>query len=337
MKSVKLGIGIIGCGKAGRYHSYWYSKNADCRLIGFYNRTKLKAVELSKKYDAEVYDEWEELVKDPRINIVSICTPVFQHVDQACFALDLKKHVVCEKPMACNSDECRKMIKSSKKSRTALGLFFNMRFNPVVEAVNKNISNIGELVSIDINFQFNRSDLGWRGEPDSSTGVLMELGTHAIDLALCWFKDIEKVKAEIGNFMPSSSCNNHAYVIFKFKNGSIGKLYTSYIDPGLYDEQIEGLIIQILGRKGKICLLLNSYDPKRNRVFIIKDTKKEEILIEKPGDYDEIYPGHMDSFGKLINKFISSVIEKKKFEPSGIAGLKTIKFVEDAFKSSKWR
>ena len=76
MKSKKLGVGIIGCGKAGKYHAYWYSKNINCNLIGFYNRTKSKAVNLSKKYNTGVYDNWKELVKDKNIDIVSVCTPV---------------------------------------------------------------------------------------------------------------------------------------------------------------------------------------------------------------------------------------------------------------------
>ena len=50
-----LGIGIIGCGKAGRYHANWYSKNPNCIIKGFYNRTPGKAEELSKKYNAEAY------------------------------------------------------------------------------------------------------------------------------------------------------------------------------------------------------------------------------------------------------------------------------------------
>ncbi len=108
----------------------------------------------------------------------------------------------------------------------------------------------------------------------------------------------------------------------------------SYNDPSFYDEQVEGLFGQILGEKGKICFLLNSYDPLKNRVFIIRNNQKEEIKIRDSKEYDEIYPGHMDSFGKLIDSFIKSVLENKSFIPSGEDGAKTIKFVEETFKNS---
>ena len=329
-----LGIGIIGCGKAGRYHAEWYSKNPNCIIRGFYNRTPGKADELAKKYQAKAYKEWEDLVKDPEINVISICTPVNQHKEQAVISLNLKKHVLCEKPMALSSKECEFMINAAKENKVNLGVFFNMRFNPVIDAVNDNLNKIGRIISIDMSFQFNREELGWRGEQNMATGVLMELGTHAIDLATYWLGDIQRVRSEIGRFKKNSYCDDHVFLICKFINGAMGKFYISYNDPSFYDEQVEGLFCQILGEEGKICFLLNSYDPLKNRVFIIKNKQKEEIAIRDSKEYDNIYPGHMDSFGKLIDSFIKSILENKSFIPSGEDGAKTIKFVEDAFKNS---
>src|SRR5680860_801704 len=149
-----------------------------------------------------------------------------------------------------------------------------------------------------------------------------------------WLGDIERVRSEIGRFKKNSYCDDHVFLICKFTNGALGKFYISYNDPSFYDEQVEGLFCQILGEEGKICFPLNSYDPLKNRVFIIKNKQKEEIAIRDPKKYDSIYPGHMDSFGKLIDSFIKSVLENKSFIPSGEDGAKTIKFVEDAFKNS---
>lgn len=335
MRIKKLGIGIIGCGKAGKYHAYWYSKNPTCSIKGFYNRTLEKAEELSKKYNAKVYKKWEELVKNPEINVVSICTPVNLHKDQVALSLNFKKHVLCEKPMACNSEECEFMVSSAKENKVNLGVFFNMRFNPVTEAIDDNINKIGKILSIDTSFQFNRKELGWRGEQGMGTGVLMELGTHAIDLALYWLGDIIRVHSEIGKFKKNSYCDDHVFLICKFNNGAIGKFYMSYNDPSFYDEQVEGLFGQILGEEGKICFFLSPYDPLKNRVFIIKNNQKKEIAIRNAKECDEIYPGHMDSFGKLIDSFIKSILENKSFIPSGEDGTKTIKFVEEAFKNSE--
>ncbi len=329
----KLGIGIIGCGKAGEYHSYWYSRNEKCKLAGFYNRTTEKAEKLAAKYDARCYKDWKEMVESPEVDVISLCTPINLHCEQGSFALNLKKHVLCEKPMALNTEESKKMIKAADNNNVNLGVFFNMRFHPVIESVNNNIRKIGKIFSISMNFQFNRKELGWRGSQDIGTSVLMELGTHAVDLAIQWSGDIMRVYSEISRFNSSSSCDDHAFALCRFYNGSIGSFYNSYNDPSFYNEQVEGLIGQILGEEGKICFLLNSYDLYRNRVFMIKDNVRQEVTIRDAKDNDKVYPGHMDSFGILINNFINSVLENKKFLPSGEDGLKTIEFVEKAYKN----
>ncbi|MCL4378665.1 MAG: Gfo/Idh/MocA family oxidoreductase [Actinobacteria bacterium] len=329
----KLGVGIIGCGKAGLYHSYWYSKNENCRLVGFYNRTQEKAERLADKYGARCYKEWKELAESPDVDVISLCTPINQHCEQAIFALNLKKHVLCEKPMASNTEECKKMVKAADKNIVNFGVFFNMRFHPVIEAVNKIVPHIGKILSISMSFQFNRKELGWRGNPEIGTGALMELGTHAVDLAIQWAGNIERVYGEIGRFKNNSCCDDHAFALCKFNSGSLGCFYNSYNDPSFYSEQVEGLIGQILGKENKICFLLNSYDPDRNRVFTIKDNLKQEIALRKAKENDKVYPGHMDSFAILINNFINSILENKKFTPSGIDGLKAIEFVEKAYKN----
>ena len=336
MSTKKLGVAILGCGKAGRYHTYWYSKNPHCKLIGFYNRTPSKAKELASRHGAKVYEKWEELVAESSVDVVSLCSPAFQHTEQAIFAFNNKKHVLCEKPMASNLEECGKMIEASKRSGKLLGLFFNMRFNPVILAVNDNIERIGRIFSVDMSFPFNRKVLGWRGESDSKTGVLMENGTHAVDLAITWLGDVERVSAEVARYKENSACDDHVFAICRFKNGAIGKFYASYNDPSFYDEQVEGLFGQIVGESGKICFLLNSYDQNRNRAFMILDGEEQELKINQPLENDEIYPGHMDSFKRLIDGFVDCVIDNRQFSPSGEDGMKTIKFVEDAFESSGW-
>ncbi|MHB1253887.1 MAG: Gfo/Idh/MocA family protein, partial [Candidatus Humimicrobiaceae bacterium] len=288
---------------------------------------------LAGKYNARYYKEWRELVESPEVDVISLCTPINLHCEQGIFALNLKKPVLCEKPMALNIEESKKMVKAADENKVNLGVFFNMRFHPVIESVNNRITEIGRILSISMSFQFNRKELGWRGSPDIGTGVLMELGTHAADLAMQWSGDIERVYAETGRFKCNSFCDDHVFVLCRFCNGSIGSFYNSYNDPSFYNEQVEGLIGQILGEEGKICFLLNSYDPYRNRVFMIKDNIQQEISIRDAKDNDIVYPGHMDSFGILINKFINSVLENKRFFPSGEDGLKTIEFVEKAYKN----
>ena len=113
----KIHVGILGCGKiAQTRHIPEFSANSSCRLRGFFNPTVSRAEDMSSRYGGIVYTSAEDLISDPEIDAVAICTSNETHYELSNKALHAGKHVLCEKPMALSLSECEKMVTAAEES-----------------------------------------------------------------------------------------------------------------------------------------------------------------------------------------------------------------------------
>ena len=115
------GIGIIGCGAiAERRHAPEYAADAACRIVGFYDPQTGRAEKLAAEYGARAFGSLEELLADPQIDAVSVCTANSTHAEISIKALQAGKHVLCEKPLATCSKDVRRMITAAEKAGRVL-------------------------------------------------------------------------------------------------------------------------------------------------------------------------------------------------------------------------
>ena len=123
-----VGIAIIGCGGIARNrHIPALSMVPEARLAGFYNRTRARAEECASRYGGKVYESFEEVLSDPQVDAVVVCTAARSHCDYTVRALLAGKHVLCEKPMAVTAKDCEKMVKAAKQSGKKLMISHNQR------------------------------------------------------------------------------------------------------------------------------------------------------------------------------------------------------------------
>ena len=196
----EVGIGLLGVGWMGEVHSTSYRRvpvhypecDARARLVVAADEVEERARAAAERlgYERSTTD-WREVIADPEVDAVSICTPNFMHREMAIAAAEAGKHFWGEKPLGALPQDTIEIerVAGAAGVRTMVGL--NYRNPPAVQYA-KSLVDEGELGDVNhFRMQFiasysanPRAALSWRFSRElSGHGILSDLGSHAIDLA----------------------------------------------------------------------------------------------------------------------------------------------------------
>src|ERR1051325_581641 len=129
MKTTPMGIGIVGAGFARTTQSPGFRDCMGAKVVGIASRHRERAAEVAKEFDIEhVAADWHELVARDDVNLVSIVTPPATHMEITLAALDQGKAVLCEKPMALNADEAKRMAEKARSANVLALIDHELRF-----------------------------------------------------------------------------------------------------------------------------------------------------------------------------------------------------------------
>lgn len=157
----KVRWGLIGCGDiAVKRVAPALRDLPNCELVSVSRARPEHAEEFARRFDASKWHaDWRDLVADPEIDAVYVATPVYLHAPQTILAAEHGKHVLCEKPMALDPDECDRMIAASRANGIRLGVAYYRHLYPILGRVREFIRNgeIGKVIVAQIN-AFERFD-----------------------------------------------------------------------------------------------------------------------------------------------------------------------------------
>ncbi len=193
----KVRIGIIGCGGiANAKHMPSLKKLPQVEMVAFCDIIEERAVKAAKEYGIEgatVHTDYKELLARKDIDVVHVLTPNKQHSFITVDALEAGKHVMCEKPMAINSAEARKMLDAAKRTGKKLTIGYQSRFRQDSMFLKKvcESGELGEIYYAKAQAVRRRAVPTWGVFLDAENqggGPLIDIGTHALDLTL-WEMD----------------------------------------------------------------------------------------------------------------------------------------------------
>ncbi len=199
-------VGIIGCGGiANSKHMPALAKLEDCEMVAFCDIVSERAAAAAKQYgraEAKVYEDYRELLQDPTIDIVHVCTPNRSHSTITVAALEAGKHVMCEKPMAINSAEAKKMLDAAKRTGKKLTVGYQSRFREDSIFLKKEAEDgtFGDIYYAKATALRRRAVPTWGvflNEYEQGGGPLIDIGTHALDLTL-WIMNNYRPKYCLG-------------------------------------------------------------------------------------------------------------------------------------------
>ncbi len=203
----KINVAIIGCGGiANNKHLPALSKNKDVQIVAFCDIVEERAKEAAEKYGiegAKVYTDYKELLKVGGVDVVHVCTPNKSHSCISIDAMNAGTHVLCEKPMAKTYAEAKAMLDTSIKTGKILTIGYQNRFSTQSQYIKSlcNEEDIGEIYYAKAQALRRRGVPTWGvflNEDEQGGGPLIDIGTHALDLAL-WQMENYKPRMVVGN------------------------------------------------------------------------------------------------------------------------------------------
>jgi len=318
MKS-KIGVGIIGCGLMGGIHAECYAREKRCEIVGFQNRSREKAEALAKKFRAKVYGTVAELLADPRIDAVSICSSQQVHKEQILAAACANKDILTEKPLALTSGELREIEKVVRKRKRVLMVAHQLRFHPVIEWVRANLPKLGPVYHLDLEMCFRIAGHEGRCWMDyRSGGFFMELGVHMADLSRHLLGEVRNVHAHTLRLNPKRVTEDFTHCILQHASNATSSILVS----ANHRTTRQGLLIgRVLGAKGRIDFTVYPYGRDLNEASLALDRGKEvfvpDVTVRKmprkfPPSQFETYPGFFDVYQREVHAFLEAVRTRRQ-------------------------
>ncbi|MFP4091899.1 MAG: Gfo/Idh/MocA family protein [Cyclobacteriaceae bacterium] len=238
----KLGIALVGLGSysTGQLGPALL-ETEHCYLSGVVTGTPAKEKIWADKYNIPRkniynYDTFDNIADNPDIDIVYVVLPNSMHAEYTIRAAQAGKHVICEKPMAINAQECREMIDACNKAGVQLSMGYRLHFEPHNQEIMRlgQQQEMGKLNFIQCGAGYKMGDNWdqWRLKKDlAGTGALGNMGVYAIQAAIYTVgKNPLYVRAQEFKTMPEKFKEVDETVSFQFEfpDGIVANLQTSH-------------------------------------------------------------------------------------------------------------
>ena len=272
-------FGIIGAGLIANFHAKAVNDLPGGKVIGFCDGGSGRAKKLAEKYYCTAFENYEQLLADDQIDIVTIATPSGFHLEPTVAAAQAGKHVICEKPLEITLERIDAMIAAHAKSKTLLGGIFQNRFNEAMEPLREAIDSgrFGTITYAGVYVPWWRSEEyykdSWHGTWKlDGGGALMNQSIHMIDMLCDLMPPIESIcafTATIGH--PQIETEDTSTAALRFVDGALGIIYgTTASYPGRFKR------FEITGTKGTVVYLEDSFT-----VWQFADEKREDEQIRQ--------------------------------------------------------
>jgi len=253
----EIGVAVLGTGWVAGEHIKAFKKIPGCNVVALCSRTedgaRAKAAETGAT-DARIYGSLEEMLKDPAVDAVSICSPPHLHPEQSILAAQAGKHLLIEKAVANDAASLGKMLQAVQSAGVKTVVSFVLHWNPEFLWIKKMLDTgaIGPVFYAEVDYWHHiGAQYGqyiWNVKKDIAGSVWLSAGCHAVD-AIRWLagSEITEVTAYSNRINKVYEYDTNAVAAIKFESGAIGKLSASFDVQCPYQFNID-----LLGEKGAI-------------------------------------------------------------------------------------
>jgi len=345
----QLGVAILGAGMIGAVHRR-AAMLAGARVTGVLASSPERSQDTARAWNLpRAYRSLDEVMADPAVDVVHVCTPNHLHRPMAEAALNAGKHVICEKPLATSLEDAQALAALAEKAGKVATVPFVYRYHPVVREARARIQagEIGDLRLIHGSYLqdwlLDPASNNWRVDPalGGASRVFADIGSHWCDLVE-WvsgerFVEVSSVFETViaeravsrgksfatpaaGGQMQAVASEDVAAAMFKTERGTLATMTVSQVSAGRKNR----LWFEIDGARASV-----AFDQEQcERLWMGFPDQHEEVFVRGPGDGSAeqrrlaLFPaGHAQGYGNCFEAFIADTYHAiDGGQPEGLPG-----------------
>jgi predicted dehydrogenase len=374
MKTIRTAI--LGTGFMGRVHLEAVQRVESVEAAAIFGRNDDATARLAAAFSVpKAASDYRELLRDPAIDAVDICTPNAQHFSMAKQALQAGKHVLCEKPLTTTVAEAEELVALAARTKLRNCVCHNLRYYPQVQQMRalREAGELGEILVVQGTYSQDwllyDTDWNWRVDAKAAgaSRAMADIGSHFFDMAehvtglrvssLCadlqtFHKTRKQPKGSVETFANKMmrpedyvetpvDTEDFGAVVFRMGDRTRGAMTASQVSAG----RKNGLSIEIYGTKASVAWNQERPDElwvgrrdSGNSIFV-KDpsllTGKARGYADLPGGHSE---GYDDTFKQVFRRFYASIGAPDTIEyPQFVDGLRQMVILDSVLASSAAR
>ncbi len=268
-------LGILGAGNIARKMAATVNEMEHVEAYAVASRDLQKAREFAQKWNVrKAYGSYEEMLSDPEIDLVYVCTPHSLHFEHMMMSLDKGKHVLCEKSFTMNAEQARKVLAYGREKKLLVAEAIWTRYLPMRLVLDQILERrvIGEPHALTANLCYPVKGVKRLTDPALAGGALLDVGVYPINFAMMVFgNNIESIESSC--IKTDSGVDESNSITLTFKGDKMAVLHSSMVSTSDRRGAIFGTrgFIEFLNINN--CEGINVYDKEYNLVETYKPFK----------------------------------------------------------------
>lgn len=327
----KVKFAVVGCGHIGKRHAEMIKRNPESELVAMVDVKEKSALGIDS-FEVPLFSSIEDLLSsDIQIDVVNIATPNGFHAEHALAALDARKHIVVEKPMALTKLDAEKVIYKALHVHKHVFAVMQNRYSPPSQWIKDLIESgkLGKIFMVQLNCYWNRDNRyykpdSWHGKKDLDGGTLFTQFSHFIDIMYWLFGDIENIQTRLNSFNHQhlTEFEDSGFVTFDFVNGGMGCINFS---TSVWNQNLESSMT-IIAENGSV--KIGGQYMNEVEICNIRDYSMPELAPTNPGNDYGAYKGSAQNHNFVIENVIDVLKGRAAITTNALEGLKVVEIIE---------
>ena len=333
----QLGVGLVGCGCWGTtVHLPALTANPRARVVAVASRSSESASHAARTFGVPSwYTDYRQLLENPEVDVVDICTPNGLHAEIAIAAAQAGKHIICIKPLATGLVQADAMLDAARRAHVQLFYAENNLFIPALQRAKEVIDEgaLGKVFRVRASEGIPGPHAAWfHDQAAAGGGCVLDMAVHSLAfLRYIAGAEASRIYAELDTFVHEPPAEDTAVLTVRFANGVIGLAEDSWSTVGEMDSRFE-----VYGTQGRI--LVDMLHSQHLRVY--SQAGYTYWGARSDASKGWTYPLPLDehiAFGTdaMFDHFFRCLLEGEQCRSTGEDGRAILSLAEAAYRSAR--